>query len=163
MPRTLRSTSPRRKDQSLHYKRSRVPVLYGSSTCISQNTEIARKQRRVEKDGLADARGQTALALRAWGNAWHGTWPQSGEESAGALAQLEAAIAAHLERFRATAPEHTAGVRRELAHRLQAMFRRCALLPAVAFVYLALVALDLERLRAELVRRAAPGFGGPAP
>jgi len=112
---------------------------------------------------VADARGQTALALRAWGNAWHGTWPQSGEESAGALAQLEAAIAAHLERFRATAPEHTAGVRRELAHRLQAMFRRCALLPAVAFVYLALVALDLERLRAELVRRAAPGFGGPAP
>ena len=112
---------------------------------------------------VADARAPTALALRAWRDAWHGTWPQQGEESAGALAQLEAGIAAHLDRFRATAPEHTAAARRELAHRLKAMFRRCALLPAVAFVYLALVALDLERLRAEIVRRAATRSGGLTP
>jgi hypothetical protein len=109
-----------------------------------------------------DARARGALALGAWRDAWHRAWPQQGEESALALAQFEAAVVVHLDRFGASTPEHTAAVRREFAHRLQAMFRRFSLLPAVAFVYLALTALDLERLRAELVRRGAPCLGNLA-
>jgi len=112
---------------------------------------------------VADARTHTALALVAWRATWHAALPPQSDESAAALAQFEATVAAHLQRFRAATPDAGAAARRELARRLQAMFRRCALLPAVAFVHLALMALDVERLRAELVRHAAPRFGGPAP
>jgi hypothetical protein len=41
-----------------------------------------------------------------------------------------------------------------LAERLALLFRRSTLDPAAAFVFLALIALDLERLRGELLRRA---------
>jgi hypothetical protein len=38
--------------------------------------------------------------------------------------------------------------------RLVRLFRRSALDPAAAFIYLAVACLDLERLRGELLRRA---------
>lgn len=112
--------------------------------------------RRVSGD-----RARVSLALGAWQNAWHSLWPPQSEESAEALAQLEAEITAHLDLFLGTATDRATAVRRELARRLQWMFRRFTLLPAVAFVHLALAALDLERLRAELVRRAVRRVGGP--
>jgi hypothetical protein len=46
-------------------------------------------------------------------------------------------------------------LRRTLQARLTLLFRRAMLDPAAAFAYLALTALDLERLRGELLRRAA--------
>jgi hypothetical protein len=50
-------------------------------------------------------------------------------------------------------------LRRALEAQLTLLFRRAMLDPAVAFIFLALAALDLERLRGELVRRAAfPGM-----
>ena len=49
-------------------------------------------------------------------------------------------------------------LRRALQARLALLFRRAMLDPAAAFIFLALTALDLERLRGELLRRAAfPG------
>jgi len=44
--------------------------------------------------------------------------------------------------------------RNALARRLRAMFREMTLHPAVAFVFLALTAIDMTRLRAELLRHA---------
>jgi hypothetical protein len=44
--------------------------------------------------------------------------------------------------------------RRELAARLPLLYRRALLEPSAAFVFLALSALDMERLRGELLRRA---------
>jgi hypothetical protein len=44
--------------------------------------------------------------------------------------------------------------RRALGSRLTHLYRRATLEPAVAFVFLALSALDMERLRGELLRRA---------
>jgi len=102
----------------------------------------------------SDVGAGVSLVLGAWQNTWHTLWPQQSEESAGALAQLEAEITTHLDVFQVTAVDRTMALRRELARRLQWMFRRFTLLPVITFVYLALIALDLERLRAELVRRA---------
>jgi hypothetical protein len=52
---------------------------------------------------------------------------------------------------------------RALSARLTLLFRRAVLDPAAAFVFLAQIALDLQRLRGELLRRAAfPGWV-PAP
>jgi len=45
-------------------------------------------------------------------------------------------------------------MRRALAVRLSLLYRRATLDPAVAFIFLALSALDMERLRGELLRRA---------
>jgi hypothetical protein len=50
--------------------------------------------------------------------------------------------------------------RRALSSRLIALYRRAMLDPAAVFIFLALSALDIERLRGELVRRAIfPGLG----
>ncbi len=68
-------------------------------------------------------------------------------------------IAAHLADFRNPATRDGETLRRALAARLTLLFRRAMLDPAAAFIYLALVAQDGERLRGELVRRAAlPGL-----
>jgi hypothetical protein len=45
-------------------------------------------------------------------------------------------------------------LRRELRERLRLEFHRLPLEPLTAFAFLALVALDLERLRAALMERA---------
>ena len=45
-------------------------------------------------------------------------------------------------------------LRRDLRERLRLGFHRLPLQPAAAFYYLALLALDLERLRAALMERA---------
>ena len=45
-------------------------------------------------------------------------------------------------------------LRGALVSRLSALYRRAALDPAAAFIFLALSALDMERLRGELLRRA---------
>ena len=67
-------------------------------------------------------------------------------------------IAAHLAEFRNPATRDGERCGDALAARLTLLFRRAMLDPAAAFIYLALVAQDGERLRGELVRRAAlPG------
>jgi hypothetical protein len=56
--------------------------------------------------------------------------------------------------------EDTAARRGSLPARLALLFRRATGDPAAAFIFLALSALDLERLRGELLRRAVfPTFG----
>ena len=60
---------------------------------------------------VRDAWPRTALALGAWREAWHGAWPQQGEEGVHALAQLETAIVAHLDRFSAAGPGNAAAAR----------------------------------------------------
>jgi hypothetical protein len=104
---------------------------------------------------IRDERLRTAV-LRAWRDAWRRLWPSQSADGEAALSQLEHALVRHVNAFGALAPDRTADARREVARRMAVMFRRAAQLPAVAFAYLAIVALDLERLRAELVRRVAP-------
>jgi hypothetical protein len=53
--------------------------------------------------------------------------------------------------------EEAWAMRRRTEAQLAARFRRLALTPVAAFAFLALMALDTERLRAHLVLRAAFG------
>ena len=80
---------------------------------------------------------------RAWHEEWRRRWP--GKSEAGALDGL-----AMLLESGATRPSTS----RELLHRLRILFRRSTLSPAVAFVFLAFVALDIARLRAALLKHA---------
>ena len=64
-------------------------------------------------------------------------------------------IARHLARFRIAQPHEANSLRRGFEQRLLAFFRRHPVQPSAAFAWLALAALDLERLRGEIERRLA--------
>ena len=103
-------------------------------------------------------------ALAAWETEWRRHWPRATSEDRSALDQLGAAIRAHVARFPRLPVDETVGARQVLAARLTTYVHRWAGQPAALFAYLALFAIDLERLRAEFVLRARPlGEGARRP
>jgi hypothetical protein len=96
-----------------------------------------------------------AVARSVWHAEWRRRWPDRGGEDAQALEDLASLFARHLPRFVELGAEEAWALRRDLERQVVARFRRQALTPVAAFAYLALVALDLERLRGQLVLRAA--------
>lgn len=101
--------------------------------------------------------------VQVWSETWHRLWPDPGLGSrigwawTGRNPELDALtglLVGHLAAFRRTDPSATWELRRALRERLRVLFHQQTLTPVAIFVYLALVLLDLERLRAELLRRA---------
>jgi hypothetical protein len=107
-----------------------------------------RRGRRVLR-GAPDAGGARA----AWLAEWERRWPTSADESSGGLRRIIATISAHLAHFGEGGVRDAGHMRAALERALRVLFRRSALQPEAAFSYLGLVALDLERLRAQLVLR----------
>jgi len=92
-----------------------------------------------------------------WRAEWERRAPAEGDS--GLRAELGRTLVAHLAAFHDPVVKDGWPLRRALQARLTLLFRRAMLDPAAAFAYLALIALDLERLRGELLRRAAfPGL-----
>jgi hypothetical protein len=92
--------------------------------------------------------------IRRWYTHWCSLWPQGAAERR-ALTSLADIIKAHGARLDGAEPEDaSASYRRDLAQKITRMFRRNGGTPIAVFYHLALVALDLERLRGDLVRRA---------
>jgi hypothetical protein len=102
---------------------------------------------------LHASRGRPERLLEGWLQAWHRRLPV-GTASAALQRTLVPMLSAHAQAF-ASAPGGGWPARRALADRLVVLLRRHAAEPIEAFVYLALQALELERLRAEIVARAA--------
>lgn len=99
---------------------------------------------------------ERAARLRAeWLREWRGLWPDPSADDVAALEEVVRLVQAHLERFAGAGADDAPALRRELLARLEVLFRRHALTPAAAFVHIALLALDLERLRGEIVARSA--------
>jgi len=69
------------------------------------------------------------------------------------LADLVRLLAEHAAAFREPLQPDAWALRRTLHARLSQLFRRATLEPAAAFIFLALSALDCERLRGEILRR----------
>lgn len=107
--------------------------------------------------------GPWAALAAAWnephtlGTAWLANWrlslPRSIEHGADALTQLCRAMLEHAEASHGAEPGQWAQLRQALRERLALLLRRATLEPALAFIHLALCLLDLQRLRAELLRR----------
>lgn len=124
-----------------------------------RNGPLGAVVRAVEAQA-AESAGRRAPAVEAvartvWLDAWRRRWPDRTGDDALALEELVRLFARHLPRFAELGSEEAWALRRDLETRVEVRFRRHALTPVAAFAYLALVALDLERLRGQLVMRAA--------
>jgi hypothetical protein len=103
---------------------------------------------------LAVARSDPDRLGSLWRAEWDRRLPARGGGSA-LLADVVRLLALHASQFREPALIDGWALRRALHARLSQLFRRATLDPAMAFIFLALSALDFERLRGELLRRVA--------
>lgn len=101
---------------------------------------------------LAAANGDADRVASLWLAEWHRRLPVRVSAS-GSLADLIRVLEEHLAAFREPLQPEGWALRRALHARLTQLFRRATLEPASAFIFLALSALDCERLRGELLRR----------
>jgi len=109
---------------------------------------------------LAHAGPQDLLPL--WRAEWRRRLPAAAA-SQGIDSHLLPLLAQHAGAFATPQAVDGWALRRQLQSRLVLLLRRLLVEPVTAFVYLALSALECERLRGELVRRAAFPRGGAAP
>lgn len=84
---------------------------------------------------------------------WRRRWPEGADDPG--LEELAKRVAGHLARFRIALPHEANALRRGFEQELLAFFRRHPVEACAAFAWLALAALDLERLRGEIERRLA--------
>lgn len=105
------------------------------------------------------AAGSQDDALAHWAAAWRAAWPAASARERRALDALGAALRAHRRGLAALAggaelPGREAWARRRaLGAQMLKRFRSGLMTPVAVFAYLVLDALDLERLRGELVLR----------
>ncbi len=99
------------------------------------------------------AAGEPERVAPLWVEAWRQRWPAVDSQSRRHLESFSARIGSHLAAFRLATPQTAWGLRRELRERMRLAFHQRLLEPVTVYIYLALVLLDLERLRAELLRR----------
>jgi hypothetical protein len=119
-------------------------------------TDAVERQRALQASPVAalllEARSG-APTLRAWLIAWRRLWPRTSTEHVHALEEIVRAVAEHGAILREAETAPSAELRMALKLRLCVLFRRHFETAAAALAHLLLEALDLERLRAGLVRR----------
>jgi hypothetical protein len=98
-------------------------------------------------------------ALEAWQQHWRGLWPAVGAEERANLDAVARLLAQHERNFVTVQPDEADAARLALASRLSGLMRRAAAQPAALFAWLALLALDLERLRGVFIVRALQDTG----
>ena len=115
-------------------------------------TPAASERRSLPSTMSGDS--EPARLRQAWLEAWRRRWPRWGDTGAlDDLARLlEAAMA-----------QPATPARGALQTTLRRLFRRSLLTPAAAFIYLACTAIDLQRLRAGLMRARLVQEGLVAP
>lgn len=102
---------------------------------------------------LAPAWSAPATLAAAWQAEWQRRLPQPLHDADDSLRQVVAALRQHGAAFATATPGSGTPMRRALQARLSLLMRRATLEPAAAFIHLALSALELERLRGELLGR----------
>lgn len=111
---------------------------------------------------LEAARNDPQRLLPLWRLAWQRCLPRAAGRQA-IEARLVPLLTAHAAAFGSPQTVDGWALRRSLQARLILLLRRTLAEPATAFIYLALSALEFERVRGELLRRAAFPQRSPAP
>lgn len=99
-----------------------------------------------------------------WVQEWQCRWPNPRRRHGQALEAFRRELGAHLAAFRNARPDAAWGLRQALRDRLRLRLHQRLLQPLTVFLYIAVILLDLERLRGELLRRClfSPGAQGEA-
>jgi len=119
-------------------------------------TDASERQRALQASPLAALLLEASSGmptLRAWLIVWRRLWPRTSTEQAHALEEIVRAVAEHSTSMRDAEAPPSAELRMALKLRLCMQFRRHFETAAATVAHLLLEALDLERLRAGLVRR----------
>ncbi len=115
----------------------------------------ARRQRFVQSEWGAELAGTEAVSdlRQAWLTGWRKRWPDSNPRELAPLEGLGPRLLQAAGFPHGTALDEQGQRQDALYGELRLSFHRHLLHPAAAFAYLGLVAVDLHRLRADLVRR----------
>lgn len=120
-------------------------------------------QRDLDKGGLhalMSTPDAEQVASR-WLLEWQARWPRMRRAATRPLDTFSRELRDHLGAFRQASPDTAWALRQRLCERLRLRLHQRLLQPLTAFLYLALVLLDLERLRGELLRRCLFTPGAP--
>lgn len=90
-----------------------------------------------------------------WYRQWRRRMPRLSEHEAAHFLVFVRTVESHLGAFSMAAVDAGWRQRQMLEQKLNTLFRRCTLEPLAAFAFLALLWLDLERLRGEIATRIA--------
>lgn len=115
---------------------------------------VGARHEAMRASGLAalvDAWKRGKPVGATWLEEWRNRWPSNSGHTTGPLEELARMVQAHIDE--ATAAGSSWQGRQALQGTLEAAFRRHVLHPVKVFIYFALLALDVERLRGELVTR----------
>ena len=104
--------------------------------------------------GVAKLETKNQDLRQAWIEAWRSHWPRESSQNLRGMESLQKTLENYSMLFPELSVDEAWKSRQDLELRLRLFFRRHVLQPAVAIAYLSLVALCLERLRAELLQRA---------
>ncbi len=108
----------------------------------------------LEKDGAFPTGENASKDIRSWLADWTRRWPDDQDSEAQTLRVLAQRIEDHLQHFAGLDAANAWEARRAFRSEMVHAFRKLAFQPGAAFVHLLLHALDLERLRSELIIRA---------
>lgn len=109
----------------------------------------------LKRQGLATiaAPGDPEQVADRWIQEWRSRWPASRRAQRRPLEAFCQELDAHLQAFRHASAETAWALRRRLRDHLGLRLHQRLLQPLTVFLYLALILLDLERLRGDLLRR----------
>jgi hypothetical protein len=102
---------------------------------------------------LLEAWQNNVPLLDAWQDHWLRLWPKTSSKHAAALARIASIFMTHIQNQTVSELDDSSAERSRLEGQLVWEFRRSPMQPAAAFAHLALVALDLERLRGNIQYR----------
>lgn len=132
---------------------TRDDPVFGPLVGADRQTPAARLEKSRFSPLSSAKEGGGGLA-ECWLAHWRALLPRGCGADCRCLMSLAELVKVHIRRLAQAGPEETSGPRRrDLADALTRMFRRYSGTPVAVFCHLALVALDLERLRGNLVRR----------
>jgi len=134
----------------------RLPPWVGRDPFLQalRGDEDALDPERLRHAGAGALAQLSEEPTAAWRAEWLRLRPRCKPVFSRQIDELAVLLDSHAATFRAARPETAWRLRRELRTRLSLLFHRRLLQPAAPFIFLMLTALDLERLRAELVSRA---------
>ena len=134
-------------------------LLPGSADADPRWRTLSGPDGILDRQALADAGASCLLTgepgpMQAWLVEWRRRWPSCSRQARRNLDALVALIGTHHQQLTGAASNQVWGLRQVLRARLKLLLHQRPLQPAAPFIYLGLVVLDLERLRAALVERA---------